>query len=129
MKRLDNTLTVKSEACSRNRLANPSVGGGISRNTGRGEITCVALCKSTKMAPKTMEPVARKVFKGVLFLEVVGVFAAYGLYYRMNTSRDFRCTMNKRFPSVLEVYYKSNEWAGNYGIREADQDVWSTRQE
>ncbi|KAI5608060.1 hypothetical protein C0J50_9648 [Silurus asotus] len=66
------------------------------------------------MAPKTMEPVARKVFKGVLFLEVLGVFAAYGLYYRMNTSR---------------VYYKSNEWAGNFGIREADQDVWSTRQE
>ncbi|KAK3516933.1 hypothetical protein QTP70_028226 [Hemibagrus guttatus] len=54
------------------------------------------------MAPKTMEPVARKIFKGVLFLEVLGVFAAYGLYYRMNTSRDFRCTMNKRFPSVLE---------------------------
>ncbi|MCJ8743882.1 hypothetical protein PDJAM_G00099460 [Pangasius djambal] len=94
-----------------------------------GELTCVASGKSTKMAPKTMEPVARRIFKGVLFLEVVGVFAAYGLYYRMNTSRDFRRTMNKRFPSILEVYYKSNEWAGNYGIREADQGVWSTGQE
>ncbi|XP_060773989.1 protein CEBPZOS-like [Neoarius graeffei] len=81
------------------------------------------------MAPKTMEPVARKIFKGVLFLEVAGVFAAYGLYCKMNASRDFRWTMNKHFPSVLEVYYKSNEWAGNYGVREADQDVWSTRQE
>ncbi|MCI4389614.1 hypothetical protein PGIGA_G00100220 [Pangasianodon gigas] len=94
-----------------------------------GEFTRVASGKSTKMAPKTMEPVARRIFKGVLFLEVVGVFAAYGLYYRMNTSRDFRCTMNKHFPSILEVYYKSNEWAGNYGIREADRDVWSTGQE
>lgn len=50
MQRLDNSLTVKSEACSRNRLANPSVGGGISRNTGGEEITCAALGKSTKVS-------------------------------------------------------------------------------
>ncbi|XP_047657526.1 protein CEBPZOS isoform X1 [Tachysurus fulvidraco] len=111
------------------RLSNSRVGDGICRNTSGGQITRLAPCKFTKMPPKTMEPLARKIFKGVLFLEVLGVSAAYGLYYRMNTSRDFRCTMNKHFPSILEVYYKSNEWAGNYGIREADQSVWSTGQE
>ncbi|KGL81432.1 hypothetical protein N309_04355, partial [Tinamus guttatus] len=37
---------------------------------------------------------------------------------------DFRYTMQKRFPSILEVYYKSNEWAGIHGIRENDQMTW-----
>ncbi|KAI4881995.1 hypothetical protein NFI96_027101 [Prochilodus magdalenae] len=77
------------------------------------------------MPPKTMEPVARRIFKGVIFLEVAGVFAAYGLFHKMNSSQDFRGTMNKYCPSVLEVYYKSNEWSGIYGIREADREAWS----
>ncbi|KFQ33823.1 hypothetical protein N332_10682, partial [Mesitornis unicolor] len=37
---------------------------------------------------------------------------------------DFRYTMQKRFPSILEVYYKSNEWSGIHGIRENDQMAW-----
>ncbi|XP_033368804.1 protein CEBPZOS [Parus major] len=37
---------------------------------------------------------------------------------------DFRYTMQKRFPSILEVYYKSNEWSGIHGIRENDQMTW-----
>ncbi|NXJ42391.1 CEBOS protein, partial [Ciconia maguari] len=37
---------------------------------------------------------------------------------------DFRYTMQKRFPSILEVYYKSNEWSGVHGIRENDQMTW-----
>ncbi|XP_074920316.1 protein CEBPZOS isoform X2 [Chelonoidis abingdonii] len=71
-----------------------------------------------------MEPVARKIFKGVLLLEAAGIAGAYLLFYRMDTNQDFRHTMNKRFPSILEVYYKSNEWAGVYGIREKDQLKW-----
>ncbi|XP_043399333.1 protein CEBPZOS isoform X1 [Chelonia mydas] len=71
-----------------------------------------------------MEPLARKIFKGVLLLEVAGVAGAYLLFYRMDTSQDFRHTMNRRFPSILEVYYKSNEWAGVYGIRENDRLKW-----
>ncbi|XP_074983087.1 LOW QUALITY PROTEIN: protein CEBPZOS [Caretta caretta] len=73
---------------------------------------------------KGMEPVARKIFKGVLLLEVAGVAGVYLLFYRMDTSQDFRHTMNRRFPSILEVYYKSNEWAGVYGIRENDRLKW-----
>ncbi|NXI84204.1 CEBOS protein, partial [Rhipidura dahli] len=37
---------------------------------------------------------------------------------------NFRHTMQKRFPSILEVYYKSNEWSGIHGIRENDQMTW-----
>ncbi|KAK1171941.1 protein CEBPZOS-like [Acipenser oxyrinchus oxyrinchus] len=81
------------------------------------------------MAPKTMEPFARKIFKGVLLLELAGVVGAYCLFQRMNTSQDFRNTMNRRFPSILEVYYKSNEWAGIYGIREKDHEAWSSKNE
>ncbi|XP_032661064.1 protein CEBPZOS isoform X1 [Chelonoidis abingdonii] len=76
------------------------------------------------LKPSGMEPVARKIFKGVLLLEAAGIAGAYLLFYRMDTNQDFRHTMNKRFPSILEVYYKSNEWAGVYGIREKDQLKW-----
>ncbi|NXB97354.1 CEBOS protein, partial [Vidua macroura] len=38
--------------------------------------------------------------------------------------QDFRYTMQKRFPSILEVYYKSNERSGIHGIRENDQMTW-----
>ncbi|XP_066532778.1 protein CEBPZOS-like isoform X1 [Hoplias malabaricus] len=80
-----------------------------------------------QMAPKPMEPIARRIFKGIILLEVAGVFAAYGLFHKMNSSRDFRGTMNKYFPSVLEVFYKSNEWSGVYGVRESDQEAWSNQ--
>ncbi|XP_044865263.1 protein CEBPZOS isoform X1 [Mauremys mutica] len=73
-----------------------------------------------------MEPVARKIFKGVLLLEVAGIAGAYFLFHRMDTNQDFRHTMNRRFPSILEVYYKSNEWAGVYGIKEKDQLKWQS---
>ncbi|XP_036406098.1 protein CEBPZOS-like isoform X3 [Megalops cyprinoides] len=65
-----------------------------------------------KMAPKPMEPFARKVFRGVLVLELAGVVGAYLLFQGMDASR---------------VYYKSNEWAGIYGIREADMDAWAAK--
>ncbi|XP_074845773.1 protein CEBPZOS [Carettochelys insculpta] len=71
-----------------------------------------------------MEPVARKIFKGVLLLEMAGVAGAYLLYYKMDTSQDFRHTMNMRLPSILELYYKSNEWAGVSEAREKDRRKW-----
>ncbi|CAI5684618.1 protein CEBPZOS [Oreochromis niloticus] len=81
------------------------------------------------MSPKPLEPLAKKLMKGVIALELLGVLGAYGLFRTMDTSRDFRNTMNRRFPSILEVYYKSNEWAGIYGIRERDQEAWSAKQD
>ncbi|XP_012583049.1 PREDICTED: protein CEBPZOS isoform X1 [Condylura cristata] len=73
---------------------------------------------------RTMEPLARKIFKGVLVAELIGVFGAYYLFNKMNTSQDFRQTMNKKFPFILEVYYKSIEQSGVYGLREQDQEKW-----
>ncbi|XP_053158865.1 protein CEBPZOS [Hemicordylus capensis] len=67
---------------------------------------------------------AKRLFKGILLMEVLGVFGAYMLYYKMDNNQDFRKKMNRRYPSILEVYYKCNEWSGNYGIRETDQDAW-----
>uniref|UniRef100_A0A3B5ATF9 CEBPZ opposite strand n=1 Tax=Stegastes partitus TaxID=144197 RepID=A0A3B5ATF9_9TELE len=75
------------------------------------------------------DPLAKRLMRGVIALELVGVFGAYGLFHAMNNSQDFRNTMNKRFPSILEVYYKSNEWAGIPGIRERDHEAWTAKQE
>ncbi|XP_043551485.1 protein CEBPZOS-like isoform X2 [Chiloscyllium plagiosum] len=86
-----------------------------------------SLALKERMSPKTMEPLVRRLFRGVLIVEVAGVIGAYWLFHRMNTSQEFRHSMNKRFPSILEVYYKSNEWAGIYGIREQDQETWSNK--
>ncbi|XP_077699736.1 protein CEBPZOS isoform X2 [Canis aureus] len=73
---------------------------------------------------RIMEPLAKKIFKGVLVVELLGVFGAYFLFNRMNTSQDFRQTMSKKFPFILEVYYKSIEQSGMYEVREQDQEKW-----
>ncbi|KAM5252026.1 protein CEBPZOS isoform 1-T1 [Hipposideros larvatus] len=83
----------------------------------------IPVCARLRMA-RSMEPLARKIFKGVLVAELVGIFGAYGLFNKMNTSQDFRQTMSKKFPFILEVYYKSVEYSGMYGIRVQDQEKW-----
>ncbi|XP_032399759.1 protein CEBPZOS isoform X1 [Etheostoma spectabile] len=55
------------------------------------------------MPPKPLEPLAKKLMKGVIALELLGVFGAYSLFHMMNNSQDFRSTVNRRFPSVLEA--------------------------
>ncbi|XP_071324209.1 protein CEBPZOS-like [Trachinotus anak] len=74
-------------------------------------------------------PPAKRLMKGVVIVELLGVFGAYGLFHMMNNSQDFRSTMNRRFPSILEVYYQSNEWAGVHGIRERDHEAWSAKRD
>ncbi|KAG7257158.1 hypothetical protein CRUP_023679 [Coryphaenoides rupestris] len=64
------------------------------------------------MAPRSLAPLAKRLMRGVILLEMLGVFGAYGLFYKMNTS---------------QVYYRSNEWAGVYGVREGDHQDWSGR--
>uniref|UniRef100_A0A3Q2GGE4 CEBPZ opposite strand n=1 Tax=Cyprinodon variegatus TaxID=28743 RepID=A0A3Q2GGE4_CYPVA len=54
------------------------------------------------MPPKPLEPLARRLMKGVIVVELLGVLGAYALFHRMNNSREFRSTMNDKFPSVLE---------------------------
>ncbi|KAK2855862.1 hypothetical protein Q5P01_004597 [Channa striata] len=99
-----------------------TVAGGFSVSAGRNRslvcCTWVSVMRWTK-----------KFLKGVIVLELLGVFGAYSLFHMMNNSRDFRNTMNRRFPSILEVFYQSNEWAGVYGIRERDHEAWSAKQD
>uniref|UniRef100_A0A8C3YPP6 Uncharacterized protein n=1 Tax=Catagonus wagneri TaxID=51154 RepID=A0A8C3YPP6_9CETA len=52
----------------------------------------------------TMEPQAKKTFEGVLIVELVDIWGAY-LFKKMNTGQNFRQTMSKKFPFILEVYY------------------------
>ncbi|NXQ49488.1 CEBOS protein, partial [Catharus fuscescens] len=52
------------------------------------------------------------------------VWPSYHLQAELHLHINFRYTMQKRFPSILEVYYKSNEWSGIHGIRENDQMTW-----
>ncbi|XP_058899015.1 protein CEBPZOS-like [Kogia breviceps] len=72
----------------------------------------------------TLDPLANKIFKGVLLDEPVGISGAYFLFKKMNTSQDFKQTMSKKCPFILKVYYKSTEHSGMYGIREQDQEKW-----
>ncbi|KAM6221686.1 protein CEBPZOS-like [Rhynchocyon petersi] len=74
---------------------------------------------------RTMEPLVRRIFKGILVAELMGIVGAYFLFKKMNTSQDFREIMNKQFPLILEVYYNSIEQSGMYGVREQDQEKWS----
>lgn len=62
--------------------------------------------------------------KGVLLAELLGVFGAYALFQAMDRSQDFRRTVSDKCPTVLEVYYRSHEWAGVPGIRERDRQSW-----
>ena len=39
------------------------------------------------MAPRTVEPLTKRLFKGLVALELLGVFGAYGLFHKMNTSQ------------------------------------------
>nr|XP_019965230.1 PREDICTED: protein CEBPZOS [Paralichthys olivaceus] len=78
------------------------------------------------MAPP---PRTSRLLKALVAVELLGLCGAYGLFHMMNNSRDFRNTVNRRFPSILEVYYQSNEWAGVNGIRERDHEAWSTKQD
>ena len=61
---------------------------------------------------RSMGPLAKKIFKGVLVVEPEGIFGLCFLFQKMNTSQDFRQTMSKKFPFTLEVYYKSIEHCG-----------------
>nr|XP_046229496.1 protein CEBPZOS-like [Scatophagus argus] len=71
---------------------------------------------------------AVRVMKRVVLVEVAGAYAAFCLFHMMDRSQDFRNTMKRRLPSVLEVYYRSYEWAGYTGIRERDHEAWAAKQ-
>ncbi|KAK1889394.1 Protein CEBPZOS [Dissostichus eleginoides] len=64
--------------------------------------------------PTSVAPLAKTLMKGAIVVELLGVFGAYCVFHKMNDS---------------QVYYKSNEWAGVYGVREKDLIAWSANQD
>uniref|UniRef100_A0A8C9II22 Uncharacterized protein n=1 Tax=Piliocolobus tephrosceles TaxID=591936 RepID=A0A8C9II22_9PRIM len=66
----------------------------------------------------TMKPLANS-FKGVLVAEL-DIWGTYFVFNKMNISQDFRQTMSKKFPFILEVYCKSIEQSRVCGIGEQE---------
>lgn len=60
----------------------------------------------------TMDPLP----KDVLVAELVGIFEAYFLLKKMNTSEDVRQIKSKKFLFISEVYYKSTGHPEMYRI-------------
>lgn len=48
---------------------------------------CLCVLISHQMPPKPLEPLAKKLMKGVIAVELLGVFGAYGLFHMMNNSQ------------------------------------------
>ncbi|MEQ2194487.1 hypothetical protein XENOCAPTIV_030049 [Xenoophorus captivus] len=63
------------------------------------------------MSANPLGPLARKLMKGVIVVELLGVFGAYALFHKMNNSQEFRNTMNNKFPSVLEEPGQNTPWS------------------
>uniref|UniRef100_A0A8D0WYP0 Uncharacterized protein n=1 Tax=Sus scrofa TaxID=9823 RepID=A0A8D0WYP0_PIG len=69
----------------------------------------------------TMNKKNQKLFKRILVAEFVDIFGAF-FFEKMNPSQDFRQAMSRKFPPILEVYYKSIEHSDMSGTREQDQE-------
>ncbi|KPJ06910.1 hypothetical protein RR48_11409 [Papilio machaon] len=64
---------------------------------------------------------------GTVFVaETIGIAISYGLYFKLNTDRDFRLYMHKNYNFILEGYYGLGEYIGGHKTRELDQKVWSS---
>uniref|UniRef100_A0A8D0D5T9 Uncharacterized protein n=1 Tax=Sander lucioperca TaxID=283035 RepID=A0A8D0D5T9_SANLU len=90
------------------------------------------------MPPKPLEPLAKKLMKGVIALELLGVFGVYGIGKMSHfVPLTALCNVHQMTGSenrflllcFLPVFYQSNEWAGVYGIRERDHAAWSAKQD
>nr|XP_034827233.1 protein CEBPZOS [Maniola hyperantus] len=61
----------------------------------------------------------------IFVAEAVGFAVSYGLWYKLNSERDFRLYMHKNYNWVLEGYYTIGEKIGGHKTRELDQKVWT----
>lgn len=69
-----------------------------------------------------------KKFSGVLktlFVAETILFAgSYYVWYRMNTSRDFRLFMHNNYSWALDGYYSIGEYLSHNDLRKQDIDIW-----
>lgn len=52
---------------------------------------CVCV-SSPQMPPRPLEPLAKRLLKGLIAVELLGVLGAYGLFQQMNSSRGDGCS-------------------------------------
>ncbi|XP_014455527.1 protein CEBPZOS-like [Alligator mississippiensis] len=76
-----------------------------------------------------MNRFTQNVFRFLVVLNTAVLAATFGTFWQIDRSQDFRRTMHKRFPYMLEAYYKYQEAGGYYGIREKDQMEWFSRKD
>ncbi|XP_041986435.1 protein CEBPZOS [Aricia agestis] len=63
--------------------------------------------------------------KTIFVAEVVGFAFSYGIWYKLNTERDFRLYMHKNLNWVLEGYYRLGEVIADHKTRELDKKIWT----
>ncbi|KAA8582929.1 hypothetical protein FQN60_015475, partial [Etheostoma spectabile] len=105
---LSGTLALRSRCCRAVQSAAGAASNQLPERHSSQENMCLHF-QFLLMPPKPLEPLAKKLMKGVIALELLGVFGAYSLFHMMNNSQDFRSTVNRRFPSVLEAK-GSSDW-------------------
>ncbi|XP_023723828.1 uncharacterized protein LOC111873392 isoform X2 [Cryptotermes secundus] len=66
--------------------------------------------------------------KALFVLEAVIFATSYGVWYRMNTSRDFRLYMYNNYYWILNGYYRIGESVSSNPValqaREVDMKIW-----
>lgn len=60
----------------------------------------------------------------VFVVEAAGLLVSYAFFNRLNKDRDFRLTVQRKFPLLLETYYKIDETLGEGKIRQIDFQYW-----
>ncbi|CAH3875220.1 unnamed protein product [Pieris brassicae] len=80
------------------------------------------------MLPNKPKSKLRRIFgaaaASIIVFEVAGVAVTYGLWYKLNTERDFRLYMYKNYNWIIEGYYSVGETVGGLKTREQDKKIW-----
>lgn len=69
---------------------------------------CLYVLISLQMPPKPLEPLAKKLMKGVIVLELLGVLGAYGLFHMMNNSQGITLITLKEYLQVSKYFTTLN---------------------
>ena len=66
-----------------------------------------------------------KVGKWAVILELTAVLGSYIIWRRTNRDQNFRLTLHRNCPPVLDAYYRMGELMDkSYNMREYDKTAW-----
>ncbi|RVE51862.1 hypothetical protein evm_003482 [Chilo suppressalis] len=78
-----------------------------------------------KQAKPTYKKFVGTALKTIFIAEALGLAVSYGVWFKLNTERDFRLYMYKNCNWVLEGYYQLGERIADHKTREQDLKVWT----